>query len=387
MGFDIAFLYAMRGYATTVYDASSVVMESAADRTNRTIERLKRSGRISEHEEGNVQRGLRIAREFRAMARLDLITEAVSETAKTKAAVYRSLTDIGFKGLLTTNTSSLPQAVLLADRVYESAKFATTHFFNPVLYTQMVEVVKGDMKESHFNSTLGFLKTLDRRPVETRDISGFVSNSLLMYYAVMALHILESGARIEQIDQAAKLLGLLPPFVSFDSWKPSIVEDATRVMFETRGDEFLRSSKLLSWLADTNPKFYVEQKPNPAIYGWIGQQRKAPEEAIIKTALISCLSAAAARTVELGEEPSKVDYIAVEGIKIPQPPLKSIDAVGPAALLNDLDRIAKEMPDRALAPPAILVAMASAKQTFYRDGRDNPWIADYLAQQKPYGSH
>jgi hypothetical protein len=39
----------------------------------------------------------------------------------------------------------------------------------------------------------------------------------------------------------------------------------------------------------------------------------------------------------------------------------SIDAIGPAAVLNDLDRIAKEMPDRALTPPGILVAMTNEK--------------------------
>jgi 3-hydroxyacyl-CoA dehydrogenase len=155
---------------------------------------------------------------------------------------------------------------LLAGGVYDRKKFALTHFFNPVLYTRMVEIVKGDMEATSFDTVISFLKGLGREPVETKDISGFVSNSILMYYAVMALQLIQCGARIEDVDQAAKELRILPPFISFDSWKPSIVEDVTRVMFELRGDEFLRSSKLLTALAKDNPKFYMDQKPNPAIY-------------------------------------------------------------------------------------------------------------------------
>ena len=168
----------------------------------------------------------------------DHITEAVSENARTKLTVYKTLREAGFKGLLTTNTSSVTRATLLSVGMVNSHKFALTHFFNPVLYTQMVEVVTGDMDAANRESILEFLKTLGREPVPTQDISGFVSNGILMVYAVMAVRLLECGARIEQVDQAAKDLKLLPPFISFDSWKPSIVEDVTRVMAELRGDIF-----------------------------------------------------------------------------------------------------------------------------------------------------
>src|SRR5581483_4683087 len=107
------------------------------------------------------------------------------------------------------------------------------------------------------DALVNFLRAIGRQPVETRDISGFVSNGILMVYAVMALRLVEQGARE---------LKLLPPLFSFDSWKPSIVEDVTRVMFEHRGDAFLRSSQLLRRLAESNPRFYIDQKANQRIY-------------------------------------------------------------------------------------------------------------------------
>ncbi len=374
MGFDIAFLYAMRGCQTFVYDASKAAMDSLTGRIEQSIERLKRRNRISDGEIESVRNGLIAAAGLKQLARMDLVTEAVSENAKTKLAVYQALREAGFAGILTTNTSSLARATLLAGGAYDRKNFALTHFFNPVLYTQMVEVVKGNMETTTFDTVVSFLKGLGREPVETKDISGFVSNSILMYYAVMALQLVQCGARIEDVDQAAKELRILPPFISFDSWKPSIVEDVTRVMFDLRGDEFLRSSKLLTALAKNNPKFYIDQKPNPAIYRLVETLNREMGAASIKRALKTVVHVAAARVVELGESPDIVDFVATEGVKIPQAPLKEMDSLGPAAVLEELSKMNHEMPEIFLTPPELLTAMALEGQTFYKNGRPNPWL-------------
>jgi 3-hydroxyacyl-CoA dehydrogenase len=381
MGFDIAFLYAMRGCPTLVYDASKAAMDSVIGRSEQTIERLKRRNRITDGEIESIRSGLIPAAGLEELAKTDLVTEAVLENAKTKLAVYQALQRTGFTGILTTNTSSLARATLLADGAYDPKKFALTHFFNPVLYTQMVEVVKGDMETKDFDTAISFLKALGRQPIETQDISGFVSNSVLMYYAVMALRLLQCGARIEEVDQAAKTIGLLPPFISFDSWKPSIVEDVTRVMFELRGDAFLRSSKLLTALSKNNPKFYIDQKPNPEIYRLVEGANGGITGALIQRALKTAVHVAAARIVELGESPTTVDFVATDGIKIPQAPLKEVDSLGAPAILQELSALHHEMPDISLTPPTLLTAMAREGQTFYRNNQPNPWLS------KDHASH
>jgi 3-hydroxybutyryl-CoA dehydrogenase len=387
MGFDIAFLYAMKGYQTLAFDASKAVAESFPGRVESTIERLKRRNRISDNEVENVRRGLILSESIEPLAGLDFVTEAVSESAAAKLSTYRSLKKSGFQGILTTNTSSIPRGILLKDGSYDREKFASTHFFNPVLHTRMVEVVRGDMDEAVIDATLSFLKRLGRNPVATQDISGFVSNSVLMYYAVMALHLLQSGATIEQIDQNAKEMSLLPPFLSFDSWKPSIVEDVTRLMFESRGDAFLRSSKLLTILAKDNPRFYAEQKVNKEIYQLVGPKNRAPGEAITKVALRAAIQVAAARVVELGENPQTVDFIAVEGLKIPVPPLKEIDELGAGAVLEELNQISTEIPECKLAPPEILTAMVNEDEAFYKNGQPNVWLSSFLKRQRTHAGH
>ena len=268
----------------------------------------------------------------------------------------------------------MTRATLLSVGIVNSHKFALTHFFNPVLYTRMVEVVMDDMDAANQESILEFLKIIGRQAIATQDISGFVSNGILMVYAVMAVRLLECGARIEQVDQAAKELKLLPPFFSFDSWKPSIVEDVTRIMTELRGDEFLRSSPLLASLAKDNPRFYVAQKPNLSISEQAGAGGQSLDDDTVKRALKTSMLVAAARLVELGEAPATVDYVATEGIKMPKAPLKEIDATGATALLQDLANVNNALGNKPLAAPKLLTAMAVEKQYFYKNDQANPWL-------------
>ena len=55
MGFDIAFLYAMKGFPTAVFDASQAAMDALDNRREQTIERLNKRNRISESECENVR--------------------------------------------------------------------------------------------------------------------------------------------------------------------------------------------------------------------------------------------------------------------------------------------------------------------------------------------
>jgi 16S rRNA (cytidine1402-2'-O)-methyltransferase len=69
--------------------------------------------------------------------------------------------------------------------------------------------------------------------------------------------------------------------------------------------------------------------------------------------------------VELGESPSIVDRVATEVLKMPRPPLREIDAVGTAALLDDLAETNRLLGDQPLPAPESLLAMARHGQTFY----------------------
>lgn len=387
MGFDIAFLYAMKGFPTAVYDAAPSAMAALDRRRAETVERLAKRNRIGDAEAKNVLALLQPASDIAGLAETDLVTEAVSEKRDSKLSVYRALRQAGFSNILTTNTSSLTRVALVSGGDCDGEKFALTHFFNPVLYTQMVEVVTGDMAPEAAGRLLSFLTAIGRRPVETRDISGFVSNGILMVYAVMALRLLERGATIEQVDRAAKELNVLPPLYSFDRWKPTIIEDVTRVMFELRGDRFLRSSKLLSRLAKDNPAFYVDGSANREMDRLIEAGGQALDDETVKRALWTTLLVAAARVAELGEAPATVDFVAVEGIKMPRPPLEAIDRVGAAAVLHELKGVNALLGEQPLEPPQLLTEMAQEGQTFYLNAQPSPWLLDFQKRTATHARH
>ncbi|HUF42489.1 MAG TPA: 3-hydroxyacyl-CoA dehydrogenase NAD-binding domain-containing protein [Verrucomicrobiae bacterium] len=94
MGFDIAFLYAEKGYRTLLFDASKAATDKIFERRDQTIERLKKRNRISDAELKNLQLGLIAAPDLANLAGADLVTEAVSDSGKRKTAAWRAKTSI-----------------------------------------------------------------------------------------------------------------------------------------------------------------------------------------------------------------------------------------------------------------------------------------------------
>ena len=96
---------------------------------------------------------------------------------------------------------------------------------------------------------------------------------------------------------------------------------------------------------------------------------------------------AAARVTELGESAATVDYVATKGIKMPQPPLKEIDNIGAAAVLEELESTNAKLGDQPLTPPKLLTAMAKENQTFYINDQPNRWLFDQIIRTTAHASH
>ena len=76
----------------------------------------------------------------------------------------------------------------------------------------------------------------------------------------------------------------------------------------------------------------------------------------------------------MGESPAIVDFIATEGIKIPQAPLRKIDSLGTAKVIQELSEVQRELRQIRLDPPQLLDAMAGERETFYKNDQVNPWL-------------
>ncbi|HYA43059.1 MAG TPA: 3-hydroxyacyl-CoA dehydrogenase NAD-binding domain-containing protein [Syntrophobacteraceae bacterium] len=140
---------------------------------------------------------------------VDLVIEAVFEEIKVKEQVYREVCQIIPDGcILASNTSSIPLGSM-SPFVKSPDRFIGLHFFSPVWKMELVEVIQGEKtSQATVDNLLGFVAEIRKRPVVCRDNPGFVVNALLLPYLLTALDFVETGNRIEEVDDAFVQFGM-----------------------------------------------------------------------------------------------------------------------------------------------------------------------------------
>ncbi|ASJ71526.1 3-hydroxyacyl-CoA dehydrogenase/enoyl-CoA hydratase family protein [Granulosicoccus antarcticus] len=116
--------------------------------------------------------------DFDKLATADWIVEAVVERLDIKRALYQKLNEvIPADCIVTSNTSTIPIS-LLVETMPESfrRRFAITHYFNPVRYMRLLELVRGSdaavmQKLADFND-----RELGKGVVACNDTPGFLGN-------------------------------------------------------------------------------------------------------------------------------------------------------------------------------------------------------------------
>jgi hypothetical protein len=67
-----------------------------------------------------------------------------------------------------------------------------------------------------------------------------------------------------------------------------------------------------------------------------------------------------------------------EGIKLPEAPLKEIDGMGAARIIEALARLNQQLGGEPLRAPKLLTEMAQDHQTFYKNNQPNPWLTTHI---------
>jgi 3-hydroxybutyryl-CoA dehydrogenase len=135
------------------------------------------------------------------------VIEAVPEDEQLKLRVMNSIAEVVSEGaIVASNTSSIPIAEL-AQAMPTPERVLGLHFFSPVPVMPLVEVVVAlDTSEGTIDRAKQFVQRLGKRPIETKDRSGFIVNMLLVPYLMAAVRMYEEGfASREDIDNGMKL--------------------------------------------------------------------------------------------------------------------------------------------------------------------------------------
>ena len=147
--------------------------------------------------------------DFAALADCDWIIEAVVERLDIKKDLYKRLDDvISPDCVVTSNTSTIPIRLLVEDMPTAfRRRFAITHYFNPVRYMRLLELVEGEDTDPAIMAKLADYndRILGKGVVPCRDTPGFLGNRVGVY----ALQVgMDEAARIGlDIEVADALMG------------------------------------------------------------------------------------------------------------------------------------------------------------------------------------
>ena len=143
--------------------------------------------------------------DFDKLAACDLIIEAVIEQLPVKQALYKRLHQtISPNCIVTSNTSTIPISLLVSDMPVDFARrFAITHYFNPVRFMRLLELVRGAHTDDAVMDVLADFndRILGKGVVRCGDTPGFLGNRVGVYALQLSLHeALSAGIPIEQAD-------------------------------------------------------------------------------------------------------------------------------------------------------------------------------------------
>ena len=160
----------------------------------RGLERLRdpnQPGLVSKESENFIHPG-NTRDDFEQLADCDWIAEAVVERLDIKKDIYRRLDAIcKADAIITSNTSTIPIRLLVEDMPQAFRKrFAITHFFNPVRFMRLLELVRGEDTDPAIIDLLADFceQQLGKGVVPCLDTPGFLGNRVGVFAIQCALH-------------------------------------------------------------------------------------------------------------------------------------------------------------------------------------------------------
>ncbi len=207
MGSGIAESVAVAGLPVVLRDIDSVSVIRAQERIDLSLARAVKGGKLDGEQAEAARALIECTTDLERVASADLIVEAVPEDERLKSEVMRAIDGIVAEhSIVASNTSSIPIAQL-ARSVRNPDRVIGLHFFSPVPVMSLVEIVVAlDTSSATVAAAKSFAERIGKRPIETKDRSGFIVNMLLVPYLMAAVRMFEEGfASREDIDAGMKL--------------------------------------------------------------------------------------------------------------------------------------------------------------------------------------
>ena len=207
MGSGIAESVASAGLPVVLRDVDAAAVDAAAERIEGSLDRAVTGGKIEQDARDAIRDRIELSDSMADVSDVDLVIEAVPEDVGLKCAVLSDVAaTVGEDTVIASNTSSIPIAQL-ASGLPKPDRVVGLHFFSPVPVMKLVEVVVAlDTSDETLRRAADFAQAIGKKPIETKDRSGFIVNMLLVPYLMAAVRMFEQEfATREAIDEGMKL--------------------------------------------------------------------------------------------------------------------------------------------------------------------------------------
>lgn len=218
MGRGIAYVSALGGHRTFLYDTSKEQLEKAAADVGAILEKGVAMGKVQDADATAARRHFETTTSLEtAVKEADMVIEAVPERMDLKVELFAELDRLTPRhAILASNTSSL-SITEMAAATTRAPQVVGMHFFNPVHRMQLLEIVRA-LETS--DATLAACNEVGARMgkdcVTVRESPGFVTSRINAMIGNEAFYMLQEGvASARDIDKALKL-GLNHPMGPFE---------------------------------------------------------------------------------------------------------------------------------------------------------------------------
>jgi len=273
MGAGIAQVSAQSGFETVVREIDQQFIDKGFGIIEKNLKRSMEKGKISGGDKDAIFARLKGTLDLEDLRNCDLIIEAVVEDLNLKNEMFSELDRIcPEKTILASNTSSLT-IMAMAASTNRTDRFCGLHFFNPVPVMQLVEVVRTIATSGETTEMcVEFCKAIGKKPILTKDNSGFIVNRLLIPYLLDAIRVYEQGlASVEDIDTGMKL-GLnypMGPMVLLDFVGLDTTYNIANIMFEEYREQRFAPPPLLKKMILAG---YFGRKSGMGFYDYSGDK-------------------------------------------------------------------------------------------------------------------
>jgi 3-hydroxybutyryl-CoA dehydrogenase len=253
MGRGIAYISAVAGYQTTLFDVSEVALDKAQAEIRAFFAIGISKGKISQGKASLALERIAYETSLEAVAsEADFVIEAVPEDIEIKRSVFEQLDQFTReRTILATNTSTMSPTEI-GSFTNRADKVIAMHFFNPVPKMKLVEIIKGlETSEETASVVEDVAQKMGKETVIINEFPGFVTSRISSLVGNEAFNMLMEGVGTpEEIDKAIEL-GLNYPMGPFKLG--DIVGLDTRLknleyLHKTLGERFRPSPLLIKYV-------------------------------------------------------------------------------------------------------------------------------------------